>query len=329
MDTSRNNRFAVLDLGSNSFHLDIAKVNRKRVKKIHKQKEMVYLGRGLDSHGMIQNETLNRAFAALERICGHLKHLSRNNTMVVGTSILRQAKNSDYFLRTAENLIGHPIRVISGEEEADFIFTGVNQFYKKAKQSKLIIDIGGGSTEIIRGDGARVLDKESVKLGCGPITEKYFSTGQITRKAWTAALHEIAEIIGPYRRRFSRSAHEQVIGTSGTMKGIYRGLKSLKLSRKKSFKTSQLAELQTYLFNAGHTKNISLKKVKKRRKPVYPAGLAIFTGISKALRIKKVDISKAAVRKGILYSLFQRAEQRRLSHSRSRADFPAYVPDFA
>lgn len=329
MKRSRKNRFAVLDLGSNSFHLDIAKVYRNRLKKVHKQKEMVYLGRGLGSHGMIQNETLDSAFAALERIGVHLKQMSRNNTMVVGTSILRQAKNSDYFLRKAENIIGRPILLIPGALEAEYIFKGVNQYYKKVQYAKMIIDIGGGSTEIVRGAGSQILEKESIKLGCGPITEKYFTNGKITHANWTAAVEDVQKIIHPYRTRFFHRENEQVIGTSGTMKGIYRGLKSMKLAKKKSFRTSQLSRLQQYILDAGHTENISLKKVKKRRNPIYPAGLAIFTGLSNILKIRKVDISKAAVRKGILYSLYHRNNHRKSAASQFSLNFPLSIPEFA
>ncbi len=308
----RQKNFAILDLGSNSFHLDIARVNARRIKKVHKLKEMVYLGRGINHNHNINDETLDKACQALQKFQKFLRSMSSSRVRIIGTSLLRRGKNADEFIQTAEKIIGHPIILIPGVKEAEYIYKGVNQYYKKAADEKIVVDIGGGSTEIVQGNRDKILARKSIKLGCGPLTDKYFPDGIITRKRWSAALDEVTQRVNSSLAPFRKIQNQQIIGTSGTIKGMYRGLKSMKKARKKRLDTHQLRHLKNYLLDAGHVENISLKKVKDRKKEIYPAGLAILTGISDVWGISRVNISKVALREGVLFTLYQRYQRERI-----------------
>ncbi|MFO1436592.1 MAG: exopolyphosphatase, partial [Gammaproteobacteria bacterium] len=196
---------AAVDLGSNSFHMIVAEVSDSRLKVIDKMREMVRLAGGLDEKGRLRDETMVKALECLRRFGQRLRGIPIGSVRAVGTNTLRRARNSGAFIARAEEALGHPIDIISGHEEARLIYLGVSHSIEDDNRTRLVVDIGGGSTELILGRQFDPQQMESLHMGCVGMSARYFPEGRITaekmRAAEIAALQELEVIATDFKQR--------------------------------------------------------------------------------------------------------------------------------
>jgi exopolyphosphatase/guanosine-5'-triphosphate,3'-diphosphate pyrophosphatase len=224
---------------------------------------------------------------------------------IVGTNALREARNRGEFIRRAEGILGHPVEVISGREEARLIYLGVSHTLADTPGKRLVADIGGGSTEFIIGQRFEPLLRESLQMGCVSYTQRYFKDGKITparyAQAYTAARLEIMGI----ENALHRIGWDEAIGSSGTVRAI--GL-ALKANGQGSGEVNAegLAWLKRKLFKLGDIEKIDFDGIKPDRRSIFPAGLAILEAIFDALSLQRMDHCEGALREGVLYDLLGR-----------------------
>jgi exopolyphosphatase/guanosine-5'-triphosphate,3'-diphosphate pyrophosphatase len=299
------NVLAAVDLGSNSFHMVVARENGGQLVIIDRLREMVRLGEGLAPDGSLDPQVSARALACLERFGHRLLHVRANRVRVVGTSALRRARRKDAFLDKARKAIGHPIEVISGREEARLIYSGVARTLPRASGARLVVDIGGGSTELIIGRGHRPLVLESLKLGCVTISTDHFGDGKLTFGRFERARLAARQEIEPIRRAFLRHGWEGVAGSSGTVRSLFEALRELDTHRTVVTRES-LEELVEDFVAAGHVSRLPFASISPDRRAVIPGGLAILVEVMSELRIRRLHVADGAMREGVLYDLVGR-----------------------
>lgn len=305
MDTAPAKVVAAVDLGSNSFHLKVAQVIDGHFHVVDRLKEMVRLAAGLDITNQLDGDATERALTCLERFGQRLENIPAEHVRVVGTNTLRRARNAREFLRQAEAALGHPIDVISGIEEARLIYAGVAHHVPLNDEQRLVIDIGGGSTELIIGKSFSPLLLESLYMGCVSFSRMYFPDGKIRRermrRAELAALQELEPIYSLYKRTGWTTAY----GASGTIINIHEVIRENGWSEK-GITQNALKQLRAAVLAAGHTDQLCLPGLQKERAPVFPGGVAILSALFEALGIKRLDRSNGALREGLLYDVLGR-----------------------
>jgi exopolyphosphatase/guanosine-5'-triphosphate,3'-diphosphate pyrophosphatase len=310
--------FAAVDLGSNSFHLIVARYAGGRLQIIDRIKEMVRLAGGLDDRRRLSEEAMQRALECLLRFRERLKEIPPANIRAVGTNTLRQAKNSAEFMGRARRALGTRVEVIAGREEARLIYLGVTHFDYREDEQRLVVDIGGGSTEVIIGRGFEPLLTESLYMGCVNMTRRFFADGKINakrmRKAILYARQELETIENSYRAHGWDSA----IGSSGTILSTQRILELQGLAGKE-ITAAGLEKLRENLIAAGHVEKLELQGLSAERAPVFAGGIAILCGVFVALQIERMAVSDGALREGLLYDSIGRW-QRRDMRERTVAD---------
>lgn len=294
--------FAAIDLGSNSFHMLVARINEGRIETIDREKEMVQLARGMQEDGMLSEEALTRALACLERFAERLRDIPKAQIRAVGTKTLRSAHNSRQILRAAEKALGAPIQIISGYEEARLVYTGFSQNVTGNDNKRLVIDIGGGSTEFIIGQGTETMMMESLALGCVSFSQNYiFPQGEVNeksmRKAYLAACAELEEI----RRNYLSLGWTDTYGTSGTMKAV-----AELVAADDGGAIITLPSLEKLIDKTIKDKGIQSNAVPKLRREVLPAGLAVLKAIFHQLQITTLHVADATLKEGLIYDTIGR-----------------------
>lgn len=296
---------AAVDLGSNSFHLIVANASDGRLQVVDKMREMVRLAAGLDARNHLTADAMERALACLRRFGQRLREIPQGNVRAVGTNTLRRARNAREFLEQAEEALGHPIGIIAGREEARLIYLGVSHSIEDDSGRRLVIDIGGGSTEFILGRHFRSEQMESLYMGCVGFSTRFFADGAIDdgamRSAEIAAHQELETIAGLYRRE----GWESVYGASGTFLAIRDVVLSQGWS-KEGITPESLRKLRKTLIDTGHIDKIKLSGLSAERAPVFPGGVAIAQAVFEALGIERMRVSSGALREGALYDLLGR-----------------------
>jgi exopolyphosphatase/guanosine-5'-triphosphate,3'-diphosphate pyrophosphatase len=296
---------AVVDLGSNSFQLLVADFSQGQMRILDRLREMVRLAGGLDKKGHLDRPSQQRAFDCLARFGERLRDIPADRVRVVGTNTLRKAKNPDAFIEYAEELLGHEIDIISGIEEARLIYLGVSHTLPDIDAGQLVIDIGGGSTEIALGEGHESRDLESLYMGCVGISRKFFDDGKLTakrfKKARTAARLELA----PVAPRFRKAGWARAAGASGTIRAAADVLTELGLIRRNITVTS-LEQLIELMVQAGRVERLQFAGLVERRAPVFPGGVAILAELMNELGIEELEVTQGALREGVLYDLYGR-----------------------
>src|SRR5262245_61582628 len=211
---------AAVDLGSNSFHMVVARYSHGQLIIVDRLREMVRLGAGLDPQGRLQREAVETALACLERFGQRLEEMKAESVRVVGTNTLRRAKRKGAFLDRARHALGHPIEVISGIEEARLIYLGVAHTMPSEPGRRLVADIGGGSTEIIIGEGVHARKLESLYMGCVSMNSRYFDDGVITEKRMRKARLAARLELEPIKAAFKSYGWDQAVGSSGTIRSV-------------------------------------------------------------------------------------------------------------
>ncbi len=303
-----NNILAAVDLGSNSFHMIVARVSDDgSLQIIDRIKEMVRLGAGLDDENNLMESAQQKALDCLERFGQRLQDITTDNVRVVGTNTLRKAKNSAQFIQLAQEKLGHSIHIISGIEEARLVYLGVSHTVATSNDKKrLVIDIGGGSTETIIGSKFNPILMESLFMGCVSITKKFFSDGSITKKqlkkADIFARQELERISFP----FTQLGWSQVIGTSGSIRSIANVIREEQLEEEYKITHTAMQQIKKQLIAAKTIGDLQLKGLSQERHPVFIGGFVVLNAIIKSLHITEITISEGALREGLLYDLIGR-----------------------
>lgn len=301
--------YAAVDLGSNSFHMLVARREHGELRVLDRIKEMVRLGGGLDSTGRLDPAVKKNALNCLSRFGQRLRGIPAENLRAVGTQTFRRLNKAKAFLAASERALGCPVDVIAGHEEARLIYMGVTQWVTGEHEKKLVIDIGGGSTELIIGEGFDPLEIESLQFGCVAVTNRFFADGLITEKkldqAQRAVQSELQEIQSRYRSRGWQIA----IGSSGTIKSAA----SMCLANgwcENEITLEALANLKRKALSSGSIDNIQIAGLSERRQPVFVGGLAVLMACFEALGLERLTVSPYALREGLLHDLLGRLEHR-------------------
>ncbi|WP_148253291.1 exopolyphosphatase [Aidingimonas lacisalsi] len=312
--TSQPRRLAAIDLGSNSFHLLVANYVGGQLQVVAKQGEKVQLAAGLNEHGVLSEAAMERALDCLARFCPFITDIPPSGFRVVGTNALRAADNSLAFIERAEALLGHPIEIVSGREEARLIYLGAAHALADVHGRRLIVDIGGGSTEFIIGEQFVPLALESLHMGCVAYTQRFFGDGEISekrfRKAELAALSELAHI----RRHYQELGWSDPVGSSGTIKAAAAVIAANNDGPEGIITREGLWSLRERLLKNKRLDKLAMAGLKADRATVFPAGIAILCAIFDAFDLAHMRYSDGALREGVLYDLAGRhtAEDPRL-----------------
>jgi exopolyphosphatase/guanosine-5'-triphosphate,3'-diphosphate pyrophosphatase len=294
-----------VDLGSNSFHLAIGRVVDDQVYPLDSLKETVRLGFGLTAERNLEAAAQERALATLKRFSERLAGMPREAVRVVGTNALRVAKNSAAFLRRAEGILGFPIEIISGREEARLIYIGVAHSLPPSPENRLVVDIGGGSTEFIIGRDMVPKLMESLYMGCVSYTQRYFPDGKLEKKGLRAAEIAAREQVQTIAARYEKAGWSEVVGSSGTARAIAEALQKNGLAAE-GITAAGLAWLREQLLAAGDIRKLEIPGLSKDRVPVAAGGIAIMSGIFAELRLAEMTVADGALRQGVMWDLLGR-----------------------
>ncbi|MDQ5920007.1 MAG: exopolyphosphatase / guanosine-5-triphosphate,3-diphosphate pyrophosphatase [Pseudomonadota bacterium] len=300
-----NDLLATVDLGSNSFRLLIARISEGGVLyPVDQIKETVRLAGGLDANNCLTKESQSFALEVLSRFGERLAGFDKNQVRVVGTSTLRVAKNANEFIAVANKALGFNIEVISGSEEARLIYIGAVHSLAYSAKKRLIVDIGGGSTEFIIGSGYDPQIMESVTIGCVSFSGRYFINGVLNENNFADAVFAARGKIQSMEHLFKKHDWVAAIGTSGTAKSLY------ELCVENGFADhitqDGLYKLRKLMIKHKNIKNLSLIGLKEDRRPVIPGGLAIMIAIMEELGVENMTIADGALREGVMYDLLGR-----------------------
>lgn len=298
--------FAAVDLGSNSFHLVIAQLIDGELKMVDKIKERVQLAAGLDDRNYLNEEAQTRALACLRRFGERLETFAPpQKVRIIGTNTLRKATNARRFCRLAEKALGHPVDVVSGTEEARLVYRGVCGSVEVEDEQRLVVDIGGGSTECIIGKGPQILSADSLAMGCVVYTKRFFDHGQITERGFEAAVTAARLELGAMHRSYRSRGWDRCYGSSGTINAVEVVLANSGWSDH-GVSLDGLEHLQEALLKAGDASRIQLPGLKPDRAAVFAGGVAVLLGVMRSLKIERMHASKTALREGALFDLIGR-----------------------
>jgi exopolyphosphatase/guanosine-5'-triphosphate,3'-diphosphate pyrophosphatase len=298
--------YAAIDLGSNSFHLVVARVDSGQLHLVDRLRERVALAEGLGTDGGLSEESQARALACLEQLGQRLRGLPSDRVRAVGTNTLRKARNSSAFLRRAEEALGHPIDIISGIEEGRLVYLGVAHGVSEEGGRRLLIDIGGGSTELIVGERFEPLRIASLFMGCVSFSRRHFAAGRLTTAAFEAAVVAARREVEPEAQAFSALEWDHCLGSSGTVRAIEAILVAQGWSSG-GITTEGLHKLEEAMCSAGHIDGLQLEGLATERRPVLAGGLSILRAIFESLQIQRMMPTVSALREGVLYDLLGRA----------------------
>jgi exopolyphosphatase/guanosine-5'-triphosphate,3'-diphosphate pyrophosphatase len=296
---------AAVDLGSNSFHMVVARHSHGQLIIIDRLREMVRLGAGVAENGRIDKDVAARALACLERFGQRLRDMQADSVRVVGTNALRLAHKKQAFLERAREALGHPIEIIAGMEEARLIYAGVAHTMPNAPGKRLVVDVGGGSTEMIIGEGLTPLDLESLRMGCVSVSERFFRDGKISLKRFERARLAARQELEPVQEAFRRRGWDSCAGSSGTVRAIGDTIHALD-PQALAITPAGITRAIEYCVEAGHTRELKVEPITEDRRPVFPGGLAILAEVFAQLEIKEMQISDGAMREGLLYDMLGR-----------------------
>ena len=283
----------------------VARYSHGQLVIVDRLRESVRLAAGLDEQDRLSRESIGRALQCLERFGQRVRDMPAGRVRVVGTNTLRKARRKGAFLDRAREALGHPIEIISGVEEARLIYLGVAHTTPSEGGQRLVVDIGGGSTEIIVGEGLAAKRLESLYMGCVSMSARFFGDGSITEKRLKRARTAAQLEIEPVMARFSRSAWETAFGASGTMRAASDTLVAAGLSGG-NITREGIEWMLAECLRAGDVSKLKLPGLAQDRQEIFPGGLAIMVEIFDMLGIESMRIAEGALREGLLYDLLGR-----------------------
>jgi exopolyphosphatase/guanosine-5'-triphosphate,3'-diphosphate pyrophosphatase len=298
---------AAVDLGSNSFRLEIGHLDHGQIRRVEYLKETVRQGNGLDNERNLSTLAMQRGWDCLARFAERIAGFDPSHVRAVATQTLREARNREEFLEKAQRILGFPIEVIPGREEARLIYSGVSHLLPQSNERRLVIDIGGRSTELILGQGVKATTLESYRVGSVAWSMKYFADGQFTAMAFeraeVAAKAILDEVLNAYRRKDWDIAY----GSSGTIGAVVDVLEAAGWPAG-LINREGLKWLKEKLIKAGRADNLKLEGIKEDRRSVIGGGLSILSSLFELLEIEELHAAQGALRQGALYDLLDRDE---------------------
>jgi exopolyphosphatase / guanosine-5'-triphosphate,3'-diphosphate pyrophosphatase len=303
---------AAIDMGSNSFRLEIGQLQHGRYRRIDYLKETVRLGGGLDAEGMLTEAAVQRGLDCLGRFARRLDGFTTQQVRAVATQTLREARNRNAFLLRAQSALGHPIEVISGREEARLIYAGVSHL-QPADTSRLVVDIGGRSTEMILGQGRTPLLAESFQVGSVSLSMRFFGDGKLSESAFRAAQiaagAELEEALQP----FAPQRWQEALGSSGTVGAVSQLLQANGVSDGR-ITPQGLRWCIAGCLKAGHIDKLNWPALRSERRAVLPGGLAILYTLATHFGIEVLVPARGALRQGVIIDLRERLDALRHAH---------------
>ncbi len=306
--------YAVVDLGSNSFHLLITQLTTTQqppsLVTANKVKEKVRLAAGLDQDLNLSDEAIKRGLNCLKLFAKHLASIPTENIIIVATAALRIAKNNDVFFQAANKILPISIKLLSGRQEAQTIYAGVahtsaiNIQDNNAKQ--LVIDIGGASTEIIVGKGSKAIELVSLDIGCVSFLSRYFTDGLLTQTNFDRCINAAEKTIDKVSVKFIQLGWHSAVGSSGTMQAMMEILHQRQ--QDKIITLEFLIEVKQCLIACGAIDNIDISGLRSDRKAVLASGLSILIALFTCLNIESLQLSSGALREGLLFELAPQAK---------------------
>lgn len=308
----RPRRIAAIDLGSNSFHMTLAELGPLGIKTYHREKRKVRLAAGLNDANVLDEAAQNRALETLGVFGQILDEFKPDDVRAVGTFTFRTAVNIHNLTQKALHVLPYPIEILSGTEEARLIYQGVSHD-QHLPDNTLVVDIGGGSTELIIGQTTEAKLLHSCNMGCVSFNEKFFSNGDITAQAFRKASLYSAQQLESVRMRYLAKGWEMAIGSSGTIKSLSQCASELGLSDG-TLTPAILQELKERLISAGHVDHINIPGLSEDRAPVISSGLAILIAVFDLLEVSSMSYCDSALREGLLFDLQDRLQHHDIRH---------------
>jgi exopolyphosphatase/guanosine-5'-triphosphate,3'-diphosphate pyrophosphatase len=298
---------AAVDLGSNSFHMVIARVDHGGVQIVDRIRKPVRLAAGLREDGTLDDNSKGRALECLHLFGQRLRDFGAEQVRAVGTNTLRKARNSYEFLHDASQALGHHIEIITGREEARLIYLGVSHGIAGAPARRLVVDIGGGSTECIVGDGFEAVAVHSMYMGCVGFTQQFFQDGKISRKRMNSAKLAAGLELQPVEIRLREQGWDRAIGASGTIRSVADILNEAGWAHG-TITAEGLGKLEQAMITAGRLDRLDLPALDADRRPVFAGGVSILSAIFERLGIDEMWVSPTALREGLLYDMLGRIQ---------------------
>lgn len=296
---------AAVDLGSNSFHMLVARALGAEVQVIDRLREPVRLAAGLDLDRRLRPDAQARALSCLERFGQRLRNIPPDRVRVVGTNTLRKLRRGADFQAAAEQALGHVIEIISGVEEARLVYGGVTRGMGLGNPRRLVVDIGGGSTEVIIGRASEPTLMESVGLGCVVHQARFFEDGVITRARFKEARLAARVALEFLEHRYRREGWDLAIGASGTVRGVWRVMREQGWADQE-LTVDGLEKVVNLVIERGNVARIDFPALREDRRPVFAGGLAVLAGVFDSLALERMATSERALREGLVYDLLGR-----------------------
>lgn len=300
--------YAAVDLGSNSFHMIVARHEHGQLRVIDRIKEMVRLAGGLDQHGNLDVGTRQRALDCLARFGQRIAGIPDDNIRAAGTQTLRRLRSPQAFLIVAETALGCPIDIISGREEARLVYRGVSVGMPDDSIRRLVVDIGGGSTELVAGDGREPDVAESIQHGCVVVTREFFSKGRITAERWHRAVEAVLTDLQGLAAAFRAAGWDIALGSSGTNRAILSVCEAQGWCDGGTITAGTLKKLRDRLIGTSGLVNLDLPALSATREPVFAGGAVVLEACFRALELESMQVSPYALREGLLYDMLGRLE---------------------
>lgn len=312
-DADRNQTLAAVDLGSNSFHMVVAEERQGELHVLDRLRERIGLAEGLNKKGELDEEVAQRALGCLQRFGDRLHTIPKHRVRAVGTATFRNVRDGRYFLKRAQRCLGHKIETLPGKEEARLIYLGVAHSLGDDKVGRLVIDIGGASTEMIVGRRFESLQEASVSLGCILQSKKFFSSGEFSRKAFQKSILDARLELQAIAEDFQDFSWKQVVGASGTILAV-ETLIANHCKRGPGIRPETLDELIDLLCAAGHADRLQMSDLAEDRRLVLAGGLSIMRALCEEFHIESMETASGALREGLLYHLLGRLHHEDVRH---------------
>ncbi|MFQ2762972.1 exopolyphosphatase [Aeromonas caviae] len=301
-----NSLYAAVDLGSNSFHMVIARLTEGRMQIIDRIKERVRLAEGMDEQRRMSQEAMARGLDCLALFAERLTNIKPDQIRIAGTYTLRRASNARDFVREAAKVLNHPIEIISGQEEARLIYQGVAHT-QHIEGQVLVVDIGGGSTELIIGEGFSPLALTSRKMGCVSFTQSFFGNGKLGEKAFSAAVLEAQHQLAPIINQYRKLGWQSCLGSSGSIRTVRDVLQGEEWTDG-AITLAGLERLKEEMLKHKRVDQLKLAGLTEERQGVFAAAVAILLGLFTSLPIERMEYSDGALREGLLYEFEERLQ---------------------
>lgn len=299
---------AAVDLGSNSFRLEIGRLDHDQIQRVEYLKETVRLGSGFDEDRVLSDSSMQKGWDCLARFAERIRHFDPTRVRAVATQTLREARNREDFLNQGSKILGFPIEVISGIEEGRLIYQGVSHLLPHSNERRLVIDIGGRSTEIISGSGYSPLHVASYRIGSVSSSLKHFKDGEFSAQAFHRAEVAAQAILDEAVSQFPQTDWDVVYGSSGTV-GAVADVLSASGWTDSLITIESLEWLKKCLIRSGHVDRVHLEGLKEDRKAVIGGGISALIAVMNVLNIQSLKVALGALRQGLLFDMLERSDE--------------------